>query len=68
MATGMKETWKVWESLPLEMEVGKERRKNVREQKRKKKMPQQQQKQCRQPAEAGWLGRFRKKKRPTKSR
>jgi hypothetical protein len=46
MATGMKETRKVWESLPLEMEAGKERRKNVREQKRKKKMSQQQQKQC----------------------
>jgi hypothetical protein len=35
MATGMKETLKVWGSLPLEMEAGKER-KNVRGKKREK--------------------------------
>jgi hypothetical protein len=66
MATGMKETRKVWESLPLEMEAAEKKEEKMCE--NKKEMPQQQQKQCRQPAEAGWLGRFWKKKRPTKSR
>jgi hypothetical protein len=38
MATGTKETRKVWESLPLEMEA----KKNVREKKEKKPLRQQQ--------------------------
>jgi hypothetical protein len=39
MATGMKETWKVWESLRLEMEAGK-KEKMCGEKKREKKLPQ----------------------------
>jgi hypothetical protein len=61
MAMGMKETRKVWVSLLLEIEAGKEKKCAGKKEKNRRR---QQQKQCRgQPAEQGWLGRFRGKKK-----